>query len=511
MTNNAGLLFRSLIPVASALLLIASCETSVFEPSSLPANSPRLDSSDVQTIIAHAVELAQSSGKKITVAVTDREANVLGVFAMNGSTGTPNGSIAKARTAAYLSSNQHAFTTLTACFITRRHFPPDVRNTAGGPLFGVPFSSLFGGNIQPNGALGIGEPGLVGTPGGVPIFKDGSLAGGVGITGVPEGFEPNTCSGATQDESIALGAITGYAPPQAKRGDNIMIDGIRILYSNASPQVTGFALIFADINTPAIGTIDAFFPITNPPAPRFPPEGEVNLDSNLFDFRIRAGSILLEGDVRQIIGQAAQQAGRTRAAIRTPLGLPAQVFIAVVDTDGAVLGIWRTPDATLFSFDVCAQKARTALAFSNPQNLEFGQRIRSIVGRPTTQALSVTTRAVGFLAQDFFPPGIDRDTLGHSREPGPLFEGPEFMYQARIGLLPYGNGITIFPGGIPLYKNGQLAGAIGISGDGVDQDDLIAFAGTLGFEAPESIRCDNFFYDGVRLPYVKFPRSPEVP
>ena len=46
------------------------------------------------------------------------------------------------------------------------------------------------------------------------------------------------------------------------------------------------------------------------------------------------------------------------------------------------------------------------------------------------------------------------------------------------------NGLQIFPGSVPLYKNGRLVGAIGISGDGVDQDDLIAAMGSAGFEAP---------------------------
>ena len=39
------------------------------------------------------------------------------------------------------------------------------------------------------------------------------------------------------------------------------------------------------------------------------------------------------------------------------------------------------------------------------------------------------------------------------------------------------NGITIFPGGFPLYRNGVLIGAIGVSGDGVDQDDIISASG----------------------------------
>ena len=72
------------------------------------------------------------------------------------------------------------------------------------------------------------------------------------------------------------------------------------------------------------------------------------------------------------------------------------------------------------------------------------------------------------------------------------------------------NGIQIFPGSVPLYKNGVLAGAIGISGDGVDQDDLIGAAGANGFSPPTNIRSDQIFVRGVRLPFLKFPRSPNL-
>jgi len=61
-----------------------------------------------------------------------------------------------------------------------------------------------------------------------------------------------------------------------------------------------------------------------------------------------------------------------------------------------------------------------------------------------------------------------------------------------------------------LYKNGVLVGAIGISGDGVDQDDLIAGAGSNGYAPPVPIRSDQVFVRGVRLPYLKFPRSPNL-
>jgi hypothetical protein len=72
------------------------------------------------------------------------------------------------------------------------------------------------------------------------------------------------------------------------------------------------------------------------------------------------------------------------------------------------------------------------------------------------------------------------------------------------------NGITIFPGAFGLYRNGVLIGAIGVSGDGVDQDDLVGAAGTHDFLAPLAIRSDHFFFRGTRLPYAKFPRDPGI-
>ncbi len=479
---------------------VGGCGKEETEPATEPAASPvaGLSASDVRTVVAQGVQIAQKAGLKVTLAVSDREGNLLGRYVMTSSAGDPAEALTKARTGAFLSSNEHAFTTLTACFITRPHFPPGVANTPAGPLFGVGFSSLPGGDIQPNGSA------LNDTPGGVPIYKNGLLVGGIGVSGAGVGFDPALCSGVTGNETVALGAVAGFSVPPEKRGDRILIDGIRFLFSNASPSGPTFT---AGFDLSAHGTF------TDGPAaaapPKFPQKGEVLL-GGAFNFPIVGGSRLTQAEVAKIIQQAADQAKKTRAAIRAPLGRAAQVFIAVVDLDGGVLGIWRTPDATLFSFDVAAQKARTALAFSDPSNASFGGRIRNILGLSADQPFAISTRAIGFLAQDFFPPGIDAETLGVPVRPGPLFEGPNFAYQARVGLLPYGNGITIFPGGIPLYKNGILAGAIGISGDGVDQDDLIALSGSAGFEPPEAIRSDRFFFDGVRLPYVKIPRQPEL-
>jgi uncharacterized protein GlcG (DUF336 family) len=526
----------SIVVIRLVCLGLCGCNSKTPPTSSLPTptDTPALTQQDIQTLMAQAVEQAQRLNETINVAIVDREANILGVYRMNGArrVGAANeslfGEIAKARTAALLSSNQHGFTTITACFITRSHFPPIADNTPAGPLFGVPFSNRSDSDIQPNGGpippLGPQQPpappqpGLTNIPGGVPIYKNGRLAGGLGISGGSDTFTMlnninNYCTGVIRDEIMALGAISGYEVPGQIRGDNIYLDGIRLAYANAAPPVGNFTLTFDSLATR--GTIDPAYPIQPTPAAKFPVQGEVNYDAT-HDYRIKAGSLLAAIEVRQIIMQAVNQASNTRAAIRLPFGIPAQVFIAVTDIDGMVLGIWRTPDATTFSYDVSVQKARTVVAFSNPAD-PLGANLRTTLGLPANQPLAISTRAIGFMSQRYYPPGINQNTPPGAPPPemGPYYtyvDGQfDFQYQRLLPTRPpFQNGIQIFPGGIPLYKNGQLVGGIGVSGDGVDQDDYIAAGGASGFEPPIAIRSDQITYRSARLPYVKFPRQPNL-
>ena len=78
------------------------------------------------------------------------------------------------------------------------------------------------------------------------------------------------------------------------------------------------------------------------------------------------------------------------------------------------------------------------------------------------------------------------------------------------------NGIQIFPGSVPIYRGSQLIGGIGVSGDGVDQDDMIALLavhqagqrlGTVN-NAPPSLRADTLTPRGHRLRYVNCPQAP---
>ena len=213
--------------------------------------------------------------------------------------------------------------------------------------------------------------------------------------------------------------------------------------------------------------------------------------------------------------------------------------ISVVDTDGTILGIFRTLDAPIFGFDVSAQKARTAVFFSSATAAAELNAAAGLAQYTTAAAndglalngsIAFSSRAVGFLSQPIYPPGaLPPFSNGPFSKPlgiwsifntGLQFDVIGFPLPGQLanpgtgcnpGAIPeLKNGITIFPGGFPLYKNGVLVGAIGISGDGVDQDDIIAFTGSSGFEAPTNIRADTVNVRGTNLPYVVLPRHPNL-
>ncbi|MEO8435921.1 MAG: heme-binding protein [Pyrinomonadaceae bacterium] len=517
-----------------------------------------LTPADVRTIIAQAVSAAVQLNHPITVIVTDSEGNTIGFFSMTGtpssmtirSVGTTGhglegtvaptvfGAISKAGTAAFFSTRGNAFSTRTASFIIQEHFPPGVNFRGAGPLYGVQFSSLPCSDIKRPGL----PLGLSGDPGGLPIYKNGVAVGGVGIEG--DGLYTVDRDPADFDqpfeEIIAGAAVRGFEAPALIRADNILVDGIRLPYTNVTNPPNPPAIPFGSL--PGAGFI-LFGPGDVPPSSAFVPtmlsgvSGEV--DPRFFPFVGSAlpagGNALTSADVQTIISRAAIQANGTRAAIRQPLGSNARVSIAVVDVEGNVLGAFRTSDAPVFGFDVSVQKARNA-AFASSANA--GALLRAggfgvyadraaADGLQLNGSVAFSDRAVGFLHRPFFPDGIDNTPAGpfstEINEWSPFNVGLQLDLIKTNLLASLGgsavpctsipnlpNGIQIFPGSIPLYKNGVLVGAIGISGDGVDQDDLIAAAGANGFSPPAAIRADQFFVRKVRLPFVKFPRSPNL-
>lgn len=488
----------------------------------------QMSQNDVAAVIRNASSAAAAFSPKSVIAVVDREGYVLGVWFTGAGTadaGEVANAIAKAGTAAYLSSNGHAFTSRTAGFIVQQHFPPGIRNRPPGPLVGVNFSNLAFSDVNHFKVL-VDDPaqpgipqveasplpvtgGLAGTPGGVPLYIKGRLVGGVGVAGDGDtAADVQVEQRPDRDEIVALAGQEGYEPNRTIIGSRVTIDGISLAYVATDPRSISFAPL-ANFGAPVPD-----YPIRSSPGISYPKEvlggveGEVRqpIQSDPAPGLIENQPRLTDAEVRQILGQAAARAEQTRAGIRLPAGRPAQVFITVVNNPNApgvpptVLGTFRTPDATLFSWDVAVQKARTALYFSSKN-------------------LAISTRAVGFLAQSMLPPGIENTVAGpllgfQERVSGfPLPKNP--LNGALVDQPPkldpaLPNGITIFPGGFPLYRNGVLIGAIGISGDGVDQDDLIGMSGAAGYLPPDNIRSDQFEYRGARLPYAKFPRNPSL-
>lgn len=535
-----------------------------------PANTilaGNLTAADVQTLIAQAVSAAVALNKAVTVAVTDKEGNVLGVFSMTnappniiirggGSPGqvadtvtglVPIGlegtrlpsklaAISKAGTPALFSTQGNAFTTRTASFIIQEHFPPGVDNQPAGPLYGVQYSSLPCSDVKTPGL----PLGLSGDAGSMPVYKNGVHAGGIGIEGDglytidkdPSDFD------VPFEEAIAASAVRGYETPQLIRGDNILVNGIRLPFVNVGQPIAPMTIAFSSLP----GSVDMSFPIRGAQPSQFVPATVGGITGEVapafFPFTgspVGGANSLSASDVNTIISHAAQQANITRAGIRQPLGSNARVSIAVVDQNGKVLGIFRTTDAPVFGFDVSAQKARGA-AFAS--RADAGALLRSAgfgiyADRAAADGIrfdgqiAFSDRAIGFMHRPFFPDGINNSAAGPLSRAFP--EWSVFNVGLQLDLIKANlqatlagmnvpctalpnipNGIQIFPGSIPLYKNNVLAGAIGISGDGVDQDDIIAAAGAVGYTPAPAIRSDQFFVRGVRLPFVKFPRSPNL-
>lgn len=536
-----------------------------------------LTASDVQTIVGQAVARAQALNVRATIAVLDHEGNILNVFVMTGA--NPNirvgltnlqtgqilkpvdlvdgleglvapiafaGAISKAGTAAFLSTQGNAFSTRTASFIVQDHGPPLIRFSPAGPLFGVQFSQLRCSDVNARLPLG-----LAGDPGGVPIYKNGVAAGGIGVE--LDGLYSVDIDASDDDQSpeeiIAIAGTRGFESPANIRADQIYVDGVRLPFVN-SGQSGGAAPAFNTLPGASMAAqTHCGAAVCGAGPTRFEPLtlGGVpgRIDRRFFPFRgstRTGGPQLTAEDVNRILTQGAQQAYRTRAAIRRPLGSPAEVNLTVVDTDGTILGIFSTIDAPIFGFDVAAQKARTSAFFSNAVAGQFlraadGGKFAKFADAAAADGLSLagqtafSARGFGFLNRPYFPDGIDEAPNGPFSKPiaawSPFNVGIQIalvrqrLLESALGQ-PTGarctglpgdhlrNGAQIFAGGVPLYKNGILVGAVGVSGDGIDQDDIICSTGSVGFEAASSIRTDQVFVRGVRLPYVKFPRHPNL-
>jgi uncharacterized protein GlcG (DUF336 family) len=223
---------------------------------------------------------------------------------------------------------------------------------------------------------------------------------------------------------------------------------------------------------------------------------------------------LSQAEVDDIVQTAFASALRTRAAIRLPLQQRTAMMLAVSDTEGNLLAVFRMDDATVFSIDVAVAKSQNVIYFSSPDidplDTLDSPGVADTRGEAFPPGTAITNRTLSFGAQPFFPSGID------GSDPGPFRR--VFIDDSRVpctnGKQPTNgrqSGIVFFPGSAPLYRDGVLVGGFGVSGDGVEQDDIVSAAGMRAgpnFEPEARIRADQLSVRGVRLPYLKFNRQP---
>lgn len=466
-----------------------------------------LSASDVQAVVQAS---ATSVSDPLVIAVVDRAGNILAVYRKAGAPTTATGNfgatvnanelaVGLARTAAFFSNNQAPLSSRTVRFISGIHFPPGVSNTPSAALYGIEntnrgckLNTSFapGKAIPPARSIDGTGPGLgiitgkvdvsdsdptAVNPGGVPLFKQGEAVGGVGVVAARMDVA---------EFAAFTGANAGFLPAQVPDPGAVLIDGIALPFVIQTTQPSGTSS----------GTANGSYVSGPTTSPGPVPENDL--------VAAHGGPLggLSAAEVSSIVTNAIATANQTRAVIRLPLGQRTRMVIAVVDLDGSLLALNRMPDATVFSIDVAVGKARNMIYFNS-----VAVSPSDLPGVPVGTA--VTNRTIGFGAQPLFPSGIDGSSAG------PFF--PTYVNDVgnpcTQGAQPVNanqSGIVFFPGSEGLYRNGQLVGGLGVSGDGVEQDDYVTFGGAQGWEPPANIRADQIVMGGVRLPYQKFPRDP---
>jgi len=493
-------------------------------PAQVCSDPAVLSGGEARALAVAAAEAVDSSSMAIVVA--DRMGRPLARYRRGAFGGAElERALGLARSGAFFSNNQAPLSSRTVRFVSGIHFPPGIRRTPNAALYGIentnrgcrlnapfvcgkevePARSLRGvdlglpcrsgaaasltagcgtgpvtGKVQPfDGGQEIGPAAVPVDPGGLPVYSGRSLVGGIGVVA-----DSGARSGpAAEFAAFAALAATGHLPDLGALAPGVVfIDGVRLPFVDTLER------------PPAVGP---GAPVA--PADVFAVEGGRCVPDG-FLVAPRAGSALARAQVERIVQQAIAAARRTRAVIRLPPGVRARMVIAVGDLDGSLLALYRMPDATVFSVDVAVAKARNVVWFSRAGFVDLA---------PALAGHAVTNRTISFGSQPFFPAGID------GTAPGPFFDlftgdlaAPCSQGSEAPG--PNQNGVVFFPGSMPLYDGaGNLVGGLGISGDGVEQDDYVAYRGAAGFLPDERIWSDRVKLRGVRLPFVKLPRNPE--
>ncbi|MEI6526263.1 MAG: dockerin type I domain-containing protein, partial [Planctomycetota bacterium] len=254
------------------------------------------------------------------------------------------------------------------------------------------------------------------------------------------------------------------------------------------------------------------------------PEGWLVLPHDSSSDNIKAA------DVEKVIRDGIAQADITRAAIRLNKdfrpGARTKMVLAVSDSKGEVLGLYRMKDATIFSIDVAVAKSRNTGYYASDRLVPADQVDANNDGMSDVpKGTTFTNRTFRFLAAPRFPTGAESDAppgdfsmltmqginprtgenLGNVPLAASVYADPAKASVVAFDAfnasrnfrdplnLANQNGIVYFPGSSAMYKNSSvLVGGFGVSGDGVDQDDVVTSVGEISLTAPANIRADQY-------------------
>ena len=203
--------------------------------------------------------------------------------------------------------------------------------------------------------------------------------------------------------------------------------------------------------------------------------------------------------------------------IRLPINQPARMTISISDETGTILALYRMADGTVFSSDVAMTKARNAYYFSTREGydvLRYDRAQRSEhdtlhvdAGTARRQGLgghrahdqlrraSRSSRRVSISTSSSRSRTASRSTVRGSISTSTTArtrarKGPGATRGGNRSFLNQ-SGIVWFPGSVPLYRGDRVIGGLGVSGDGVEQDDYVSQLGSEGFHPPDALRVDN--------------------
>ncbi len=399
-------------------------------------------------------------------------------------------------------------------------------------------------------------------PGGIPIYKQvGSsvfLVGGIGVffpgphgwASYQQGFQPGVNQTETQRTNSSLELLaewmgynsviqSGFTIPSGQINlGGITLDAIGPYGPTLGLQTIVKVGLTAGTSNPATNGVDQIvqsrfvFPI---PADKTYLDGQLVPSGYLVAAHAGASGISA-AEVANVISQGITQATLTRAQIRLPLGNTTKMVFAVADkVSGEVLGLYRMDDATVFSIDVAVAKARNTQYYADASQLQPSDKIpESPLGTDFTNrtfrqlALPVypagaTGNAPGIFSNlnDFAINPKTAENLGNP-QPAWVYMNPVFTSVYGFDSFNVGrnfrdpnniknqNGIVFFPGSTPLYHSSVLVGGFGVSGDGVNQDDVVTYYGaslaTLLPDATVKV-ADTVIHRGARLPLFVYSRN----